>query len=88
MKKYTINIDRKVSVWVNEEIEFDFDGTEAEVKELIQKHGGNIHAIEEFKDLNYNGSEYLVETEHHMDPESENLGFETHEIHDLEVTSE
>jgi hypothetical protein len=82
--RYTINIDRKVKIWVNEEIEFDFDGTEAEVKELLEKHGGNIHAIEEFKDLIYLGSEYVVETEEHMDPESENAGFETHELKDIE----
>lgn len=81
--RYTINLDRKVKIWVNEEVEFDFEGSEEEVKELLNSHGGNIHAIEEFKDLIYLDSEYIVETEEHITPE-ENADFETHELQDIE----
>lgn len=86
--RYTINIDRKVKIWVNEEVEVDFDGTEAELKELLEKHGGNIHAVEEFKDLVYLGSEYITETEEHIDPEEGNAGFETYEVREIESDGE
>jgi hypothetical protein len=82
MKRYTLNIDRKVIIWVNEDIDVDFEGTEEELRELIEKHEGNIHAASELQDMVYLDSEYVVETEEHMSKEA-NQGFPTYEIQSL-----
>ena len=82
--RYTINIDRKVKIWVNEEIDFEFEGTEEEVRKLLEKHNGDLDAISEFGDLNYQNYDHVLETEEHMTPE-ENGDWPTYEIKDIEV---
>jgi UDP-N-acetylenolpyruvoylglucosamine reductase len=80
MKTYTINIDRKTSVWVNEEIEVPFEGTEEELREAIEQNKGNIYEMTEFgsgKNVIVRDYEHIIGTEIHLDD---------YEIRNIEVS--
>jgi len=81
MPKYLLNIDRKVTVWCNEERILLFDGSIKELQDIINKHEGDIDAVPEVEVIDSNW-EYIAETEEPMSV-GDNDGCAVFEIKEL-----
>lgn len=80
MPNYTLNLDRKFTVWQNQSVTVEFDGSEAELRLTIAAAEGDLEAIDalgRFGDegINYNSHDFLVETEEYIAGQ-----FEIHDI--------
>jgi len=77
-RTYYLDIDRKITLWVNETMRVKFDGTENELRTYLEDNEGDFSGLAG----EYCGSEFLLETEEAMTVE-QNEGNPVHEINEL-----